>query len=131
MSRTKEQLRASGQVSRVLAEAVQARPFTISDPDPITFRKLRADHLAALRHLMPLGGKPIPDVVEERDVHVKVRDGAEVRCRVYTPTKGKGGPLILMFHEGGFRFGDLTDEEMNCRIFAREVGAVCVNVDYR
>jgi len=27
--------------------------------------------------------------------------------------------------------GDLTDEELNCRIFARDLGCVCVNVEYR
>ena len=27
--------------------------------------------------------------------------------------------------------GDLTDEELNCRMFSRDLGAVCVNVDYR
>lgn len=27
--------------------------------------------------------------------------------------------------------GDLTDEDLNCRLFARDLGAVCVNVEYR
>ena len=27
--------------------------------------------------------------------------------------------------------GDLSDEDQNCRLFARDLGAVCVNVDYR
>jgi len=27
--------------------------------------------------------------------------------------------------------GDLSDEDQNCRLFTRELGAVCVNVDYR
>ena len=27
--------------------------------------------------------------------------------------------------------GDLTDEDLNCRMFARALGAVCVNVEYR
>lgn len=27
--------------------------------------------------------------------------------------------------------GDLSDEDMNCRMFARDLGAVCVNVEYR
>lgn len=87
---------------------------------------------------MPLGGKAIPEV-KERDVWVPVRDGEKVRVRVYEPAGGddKGGegtggrPLILMFHEGGFVFGDLTDEEMNCRLFVRELGVVCGNVEYR
>ena len=36
-----------------------------------------------------------------------------------------------MYHEGGWSMGDLTDEEVNCRLFCRELGAVCVNVEYR
>lgn len=27
--------------------------------------------------------------------------------------------------------GDLTDEDLNCRMFAQDLNAVCVNVDYR
>lgn len=90
---------------------------------------------------MPLGGKAIAEV-KERDIWVPVRDGGEVRVRVYEPVggdgkrgeedgDGDGRPLILMFHEGGFVFGDLTDEEMNCRLFVRELGVVCGNVEYR
>lgn len=36
-----------------------------------------------------------------------------------------------MFHEGGWMMGDLTDEDQNCRLFARDLGAVSVNVEYR
>lgn len=39
--------------------------------------------------------------------------------------------LILAFHEGGWSHGDLTDEDLNCRMFSRDLGAVCVNVEYR
>lgn len=62
-----------------------------------------------------------------------MRDGAEIVVRIYTPTKPpeKGSPLIIMYHEGAWSMGDLSDEEVNCRLFAKELGAVCVNVDYR
>ena len=40
-------------------------------------------------------------------------------------------PLIIMYHEGGWCLGDLTDEDLNCRMFTKELGAVCINVDYR
>ena len=40
-------------------------------------------------------------------------------------------PLILAFHEGGWSMGDLSDEDMNCRLWTRDLGAVCVNVEYR
>lgn len=37
----------------------------------------------------------------------------------------------MMYHEGGWSMGDLTDEDLNCRMFTRDLGAVCVNVEYR
>ena len=129
-----EDLRASNVPASVLVEAAGKRCLNHQAPDLIGRRKERADHLAALRHLMPLKGKPIPEV-EERDFTITTRDGAQIRIRLYTPIKERqvagGGSLILMFHEGGFAHGDLTDEEMNCRLFARDFGAVCGNVEYR
>lgn len=44
----------------------------------------------------------------------------------------KGGrPLFVAYHEGGWTLGGLEDEEMDCRMFAREFGGVAVNVEYR
>lgn len=63
-----------------------------------------------------------------------MRDGASIRVRVYQPVAGApegGSPLIMMYHEGGWSMGDLTDEDLNCRMFTKELGAVCVNVEYR
>lgn len=134
MAYSPEQLRQTNIVDPAFAKAIEQRPFTIEADDPIVFRKLRADHLAALRHLMPLGGQQVPEV-DEKDISIPMRDGFKIRARVYNPVKGReiagGGPLILMFHEGGFMYGDLTDEEMNCRLFSREFGATCLNVEYR
>ena len=65
---------------------------------------------------------------------VPTRDGSSIRVRVYQPVEGSpegGSPLILAYHEGGWSMGDLTDEDMNCRLFVREVGVVCVNMGYR
>lgn len=68
---------------------------------------------------------------------IPVRKGARIRIRIYTSIKplpegsGKGRPVIVMYHEGGWSMGDLTDEEVNCRLFARDLGAVCINVEYR
>ena len=95
-------------------------------------REHRATRLREMHHLRYLPG-PIPEQVREEDRQIPVRDGAEIGVRVYTPTKPpeKGSPLIVMYHEGAWMMGDLSDEEVNCRLFARDLGAVCVNVDYR
>ncbi|KXJ93312.1 Alpha/Beta hydrolase protein, partial [Microdochium bolleyi] len=81
---------------------------------------------------------PIPKQVHEEERKIRVRDGTEIKIRIYRPmTEGgdkdstAGHPLIVMFHEGGFSMGDLTDEEVNCRVFSRDLRAVCVNMDYR
>lgn len=66
--------------------------------------------------------------------HVPTRDASSIRVKVYQPVNGPpsgGSPLIMMYHEGGWRMGDLTDEDLNCRMFTKELGAVCVNVEYR
>lgn len=98
-----------------------------------SYRLARAAHLQRLRHLYPIPG-PIPEHVTETMHEVPARDGYRIRVRVYQPVAGPpegGSPLIVMFHEGGWAMGDLTDEDLNCRMFARDLGAVCVNVEYR
>lgn len=157
MSRSKEELARIGTVDPTLAEvsestihgsttrsfsnlqqALQKHPFPdLHKPGPggprrFDVRHNRAAHLATLRHLYPIPG-PIPDKVTETEHKIPVRDGVKIVVKVYVPTRQppNGSPLIVMFHEGGWCMGDLTDEDLNCRMFARDLGAVCVNVDYR
>lgn len=122
-----------------LIAALQKAPFpdlSNGNPDASVqdIRHNRASHLAKLRHLYPIPG-PISDEVHESEYQIPVRDGSTIRVRVYVPTKSTlpidQRPLIIMFHEGGWRMGDLTDEDLNCRMFSRDLGAVCVNVEYR
>jgi acetyl esterase/lipase len=99
----------------------------------LKLRTNRAAHLAAVRQHYPIPG-PIPEV-QEHEQQIPMRDGENITVRVYTPVPslepGDGSPLYIAFHEGGWSMGDLTDEDMNCRMFSKEFGAVCVNVDYR
>ncbi|KAL0932936.1 lipase 2 [Colletotrichum truncatum] len=113
------------------------RPPQPSDPyygrdDFFALREHRATHLREKHHLRYLPG-PIPEQVREEDRKITTRDGYEITVRIYTPVKApaEGSPLIVMYHEGGWSMGDLTDEEVNCRLFSRDLGAVCVNVEYR
>jgi acetyl esterase/lipase len=124
-------------ISPELAQELKKHPFPDSGKlrptaSPLQLRAARATHLAGLRHLYPIPG-PIPEAVKEKEHLVKVRDGKDIRIMIYTPTKpsSSGSPLIVMFHEGGWCMGDLTDEALNCRMFSRDLGAVCVNVEYR
>lgn len=101
--------------------------------DFFALREHRAAMLREKHHLRYLPG-PIKEVAEH-DRKIPVRDGSEITVRIYQPEKsrvpGQGSPLIVMYHEGGWSMGDLTDEETNCRLFSRDLGAVCVNVEYR
>ncbi|CAO2654069.1 Nn.00g108020.m01.CDS01 [Neocucurbitaria sp. VM-36] len=140
---TREEILKSGEVSpeyrKVMRspydvlKAFETRPVDITGSDFFKQRAGRAAHLERLRHLYPIPG-PIPDTVTETMHDVTTRDGSTIRVRVYQPVKGPpegGSPLIMMYHEGGWSMGDLTDEDLNCRMFTRDLGAVCVNVEYR
>ncbi|KAF9701808.1 hypothetical protein EKO04_001002 [Ascochyta lentis] len=130
---SRQQVLDSGTVSQTYKAAFDARPVDISGTNISEWRTSRAEHLQKLRHLYPIPG-PISDLVTETLHDVPTRDGASIRVKVYRPVKGApegGSPLIMMYHEGGWMMGDLTDEDLNCRMFTRDLRAVCVNVEYR
>lgn len=140
MARTREELVSLAIVHPALAAELEkgppTRPPMPSDPyygrtDYTALREHRAAILKEKWALRYLPG-PIAEVTEQ-DQKIPVRHGSEITIRVYKPlTKKEGGsPLIVMFHEGGWGMGDLSDEEVNCRLFSRDLGAVCVNVEYR
>ena len=133
-TRSRAELSALNIISPELAEHIKARPVKLPEwsTDVMATRKARAEHLKSLHHLLPIPDA-IPDIVEEKDVFVTAEDGYQIRVRVYAPTKPdrKAYPVIVLVHEGGFISGDLTDEQMNARMFVRDLGAVCLNVEYR
>ncbi|KAK8081807.1 hypothetical protein PG996_000588 [Apiospora saccharicola] len=144
--RTREELRTLGVVDPALSAVVawphapdiqELEKHPIRDPQPSdpyygrddheARREHRAARLRELHHLRHLPG-PIPDQVEEEDRKIPVRDGAEITVRIYKPKMGEpaahvqGGrrPLVVMYHEGGWSMGDLSDEEVNCRLFCSQ-----------
>jgi acetyl esterase/lipase len=132
-----EQLSALNNISKELKEHVATRPVRLPSFEKGIqgLRSARAAHLHSLHHLLPIPG-PIPESVEEKDVFVPVTDDPDPKIcvRVYAPTnleQTSRCPIIVLYHEGGWMFGDLTDEEMNARLFARDLGAICLNVEYR
>ncbi|EHL01750.1 alpha/beta-Hydrolase [Glarea lozoyensis ATCC 20868] len=138
--RTKAYLNSLSIPSPALLSALKKDPRFTNPPNlsSLSYQDLRAHRAAILREKWPLRylPGPIPEVLE-RDLRIPVRNGAEITIRIYTPVNTKPGgedesrPLIVMFHEGGWGMGDLSDEEVNCRLFSRDLGAVCVNVEYR
>ncbi|KPM42084.1 hypothetical protein AK830_g4462 [Neonectria ditissima] len=118
-----------------LQAAISQRPFP-GFPFVPENRGARRQHLDSVRHLLPVPG-PIPEVVE--DVHlVEARDGYRILTKSYRPASlqsvaagGEKRPLVVLFHEGGWVMGDTTDEDSNARTFARDLGVVCINPEYR
>lgn len=70
---------------------------------------------------------------KETDHQVKMRDGAEITCRVHAPENppAGGSPLFVVYHGGGWCIGGLENEELLCRLTASKFGVTCVNVGYR
>ncbi|KAF2432628.1 alpha/beta-hydrolase [Tothia fuscella] len=132
MARTRDELMRIGQIDPIYQAEVDKFPAPEKGRGIIALRRNRANHLATLRKYYPIPG-PIPEV-QERDMQVQMRDGVKITIRIYSPqdnlVPAGGSPLYVAYHEGGWCSGDLTDEEMNCRMFSKELGAVCVNVDY-
>jgi acetyl esterase/lipase len=94
--------------------------------------ELRAAYTAMNeRYLESLG----PDTalgVRIKNRTVLARDGYDIPIRTYHPAEAtEPGPLIVFIHGGGQCAGSLVDEEGHCRLFVKELGASCVNIDYR
>ncbi|KAK6949357.1 hypothetical protein Daesc_009432 [Daldinia eschscholtzii] len=138
--RTEEELLSYGVMDPAMVDALARNP--VRDPlpsDPYygdeshsAQRAHRATTLREKHHLRYIPG-PVPEQVSEEDRKIPVRDGSEIIVRIYRPVvkPSQGSPLVVMYHEGGWSMGDLSDEETNCRLFSRDLGAICVNVDYR
>ncbi|TEA15168.1 AB hydrolase superfamily protein [Colletotrichum sidae] len=138
--RTREELLSYGVSDPDFEIEKVANPIRAPQPDDpyygrddfFAIREHRAAHLREKHHLRYLP-EPIPEQVREEDRKFTARDGHELNLRVYSPVKAPAGgsPLIVMYHEGGWSMGDMSDEDVNCRLFSRDLGAICVNVEYR
>ncbi|KFY14233.1 hypothetical protein V492_02762 [Pseudogymnoascus sp. VKM F-4246] len=74
---------------------------------------------------------PSTSSVLEINHKVKTRDGSEITARVYSSQNSRGGPVLVVFHGGGWVLGDLENEALLCRQFCEEFNGVSINVDYR
>jgi acetyl esterase/lipase len=94
--------------------------------------------LAAARTSFAASGGPTPPPEWSDDVTVTDRtlpgpsSGTRVPVRVYTPRREDDPkPAIVRFHGGSFVIGDLETDHLDCGSWARDIGAVVVDVDYR
>ena len=138
MSRSHDELSAMNVINPDFERHSTNRPVPLpsSLPDIGIARTKRRAHLDALVHLMPIPDA-IPDLVDEKDVLVPATDGFSIPVTVYSPVHPrtdvleKGLPVIILMHEGGWILGDRKDEEMNARLFVRDLDCIVLNVEYR
>jgi acetyl esterase len=90
----------------------------------VPVERLRADDRAFFAAL------PRAAVAEVRGVDVPGPAGP-IPARLYHPSPGTARPLLVLFHGGGFVFGDLETHDPTARRFAAEGDAAVLSVDYR
>lgn len=71
--------------------------------------------------------------ITEEDGQIPIRDHSNIAIRTYRSkfAQSGGGPVLAMYHEGGFCLGGLDNETLTCRRWVERFGGVSVNVDYR
>ncbi|CAK4033077.1 AB hydrolase superfamily [Lecanosticta acicola] len=131
MAITEQDRKRMGTMNPLLAEELKTFPALEMHRDD-QHRQRRFEHLTKRRHLYPIPG-PILEHVSETNHHVEARDGFKIPVKIYKPVSlpKNGSPVLVALHEGGWAMGDLTDEDLNCRAASRDLGMVCINVDYR
>jgi acetyl esterase/lipase len=77
---------------------------------------------------------PQPDYtgVKKSTIQIPVRDGTSIPAVLYQPeTASNDGPLVVLYHGGGFCLGAPEMEEPIALECVRRYGAVALSVDYR
>ncbi|MEM8892212.1 MAG: alpha/beta hydrolase [Bacteroidota bacterium] len=95
---------------------------------PAEMRKENARLLGRFQKIIDYA--PI-ELDEIRDEQVPVRDGEQIRIRIYRPSEKQDLPLIVFYHGGGFVLRSIESHDLICRRLARDNQAVVVSVDYR
>ncbi|MFC7686981.1 alpha/beta hydrolase [Ureibacillus sp. GCM10028918] len=92
--------------------------------DPIELKAIQAQ-----APVLPQDNLPSIHQIEER--FIKVKDGEEIRLRIYTP-EGEGPfPALVYYHGGGWVIGSVEMFEAANRLVATEGKVVVISVDYR
>jgi len=77
--------------------------------------------------------QPPPDYsgVKKSEIQIPMRDGKSIRTVLYQPESGAPGPLVVLYHGGGFCIGFPEMEEGIALEVVRTSGATALSVDYR
>jgi acetyl esterase len=73
---------------------------------------------------------PVTEVGCVRDLDI-ASSTTRLRARHYAPAGGRGQPITVYLHGGGFVIGDLDTHDEPCRILCRYAGMHVLSVEYR
>ncbi|KAF2464453.1 alpha/beta-hydrolase [Lindgomyces ingoldianus] len=75
----------------------------------------------------------IPDLggIRKEEIHIPARDGYSIRALHYRSEGGETGPVVVLFHGGGWVFGMPEMFEKHVVWLCKELGFVVVAVEYR
>jgi acetyl esterase/lipase len=115
-------------ISQLARNAPPAEALDVNS-DIFAFRAKRAAVKEAQNTAIP---RPFNPSYVEEDRQIPMRDGFHITIRIHRPKQppADGSPVFVVYHGGGFVFGDLDSEAVLCRQWT-ELGGVAVNVDYR
>lgn len=77
---------------------------------------------------------PIPVMARDETLKISVRDGSQLRAKLWSPNPTKGSaslPVLLYFHGGGFTVGSPETHEGVCKQLAHLAQCAVVSLDYR
>ncbi|ORY10365.1 Alpha/Beta hydrolase protein [Clohesyomyces aquaticus] len=101
----------------------------IGDYDDVP--SLREGIMEGFKKLIEAGIVKLPDLSSvKKDIHIPARDGHQIRLAHYRKDGAEDGPIIVLFHGGGFAFGWPESFEEHV-VGMLELGAVVVAVQYR
>jgi acetyl esterase/lipase len=99
-------------------------------PDVPTSREGLATMLG---QMMASGLIKPPDMtgIKQEEIQIPVRDGSSIRGILVKPESGSPGPLVLLYHGGGWCIG-MAEMELAVQVMlAKSHGATSISVDYR
>ncbi|KAJ5621151.1 hypothetical protein N7510_005135 [Penicillium lagena] len=127
-----DQIRNSSYVNPELAKILETgpKPASLSVTSDIqALRKLLSQRKKELTQSYANSGGP---VIIEEDHSIPTRDGSQITVRAYKREhQDEPGPVLVIFHGGGWVLGGLENEVLLCRTWCEHFSGLCVNVDYR